>query len=139
MQAPCFWTHGPPFKSFAKTSGYITLDVFPHSHSGKAYTNILLEKLPQASNVVPSSRTRNSFAEMPNGGRLEHVNQFLVQAPELVSKLYSLMNMEPSMVGAHRSPQFMCLARSSSNPDRNVASSNFLRASSNYGVKDFHA
>jgi hypothetical protein len=52
MQAPCFWTYGPHFKSFAITSGYITLDAFPHSHPGKAYTNILLEKLPQANNVV---------------------------------------------------------------------------------------
>jgi hypothetical protein len=115
------------------------LDAFPHSHSGKAYTNILHQKLPQARNVVPSSCPWNSFAEMPNGGRLEHVNQFQVQALELINKLYNLINLTPSVVGAHRSPQFMFLARSSSNPYRNVASSNFHGASSNFGLKDFHA
>jgi hypothetical protein len=76
---------------------------------------------------------------MPNGGKLEHVNQFQLQAPELVSKLYNLMNMAPSVAGAHHNPQFMFIAGSSSNPYQNVASSNFHGASSNYGVKDFHA
>jgi hypothetical protein len=62
-----------------------------------------------------------------------------VQAPELISKLYSLINLAPFVVGAHRSPQFMFLAGSSSNPYQNVASSNFHGASSKFGVKNFHA
>jgi hypothetical protein len=115
------------------------LDAFPHGHSGTAYSNILRAKLPQASNVVPSSCLGNSFAEMPNGGKLEHVNQFQLQAPELVSKLYNVMNMAPSVVGVHRSPQFMFIAGNSSNPYQNVASSNFHGTSSNYRVKDFCA
>jgi hypothetical protein len=85
------------------------LDAFPHSHSGKAYSNILRAKLPNARNVVPSSCLGNSFVEMPNGGKLEHVNQFQLQALELVSKLYNLMNMAPFVVGAHRSPNLCSL------------------------------
>jgi hypothetical protein len=86
--------------------------IFPHSHSGKAYTNILCENLLQVSNVVPSSNPGSSFAEMPNGGRLEHVNQFQEQPLELVSKLYSLMNMAPSAVNVHCSPNLCALLES---------------------------
>jgi hypothetical protein len=94
------------------------LDAFPHSHSSKAYTNILRQKLPQASNVVPSSCPGNSFAETPNGGRLEHVNQFQVQAPELISKLYNLINLAPSVVGVHRTPNLCSLLEARAIPTR---------------------
>ncbi|KAM0853657.1 hypothetical protein ACQ4PT_050950 [Festuca glaucescens] len=108
---------GPPFNPFAKTSGQIMFDAFPPSHSGKAYANILPEKLLQASG--------GSFAEMANGGMLEPVNGFQVQSPEFVSQCSTLMNMAPSAVGACRNAQFPCLVGSSSNPWQNVASSSF--------------
>ncbi|KAM0849612.1 hypothetical protein ACQ4PT_053640 [Festuca glaucescens] len=110
---------GPPFNSFAKTSGHIMFDAFPPSHSGKAYANILREKLLQA------SHPGGSFAVMENGGMLEPVNGFQVQSPEFFSQCSTLMNMAPSAVGTCRNAQFPCLVGGSSNPWQNVASSSF--------------
>ncbi|CAM0905216.1 unnamed protein product [Alopecurus aequalis] len=116
---------GPPINSFAKTSDQIMLDAFPPSYSGKAYKNVLREKLLESNNVVPSSHPDSSFAERPNCGMLDHVNQFQVHPPKLASQFSTLMNVAPSTVGARRDAPFPCHVGSSSNPLHNLASSSF--------------
>uniref|UniRef100_A0ACD5ZDU9 Uncharacterized protein n=1 Tax=Avena sativa TaxID=4498 RepID=A0ACD5ZDU9_AVESA len=110
--------YGPPVNPFPKISDHTKLDAFSSRHYDQEYANFLRENMSKERQVVPCShRAGNCFANMPNSGVLEPVNQFPVQPPEVLCK--------NSAVGERRDTQFMHHVGNSSIPWQNIASSRF--------------
>jgi hypothetical protein len=102
------------------------LDALNPRHCRIVYAGVLREKLLEACSAEPSSHPgSSSFAEMPNGGVLNPVNQLPVQPPEFGNQFSGPMYVAPSVVATHLDTQLPYLAGNSSNPLQNVVPSSF--------------